>query len=252
MPAVLGPAILGTIGTAAGSYFQKKSQKHQQDVEKKAAEVQLATAVFERLSTAMDRRLYAMRRVNWGLKLDFIKKDEVDDRWKEYNEVLVEWNSNLSKNLTMNELYFGKKMKKKLESIQRSFRILHNQLVAYYYRNEVDDDFNQDADGVREQIHLMNVMMTRMIQDGSVGVFQPDVETGPTEAEKRNERNRSLQLSLNQILGIELDADGVYGRKTRAAVKQFQSKFGLEADGKAGPATRAKIEEVLERPGSAP
>ncbi len=44
---------------------------------------------------------------------------------------------------------------------------------------------------------------------------------------------------LQQALGIA--ADGQYGANTAKAVREFQSKNGLDADGLAGPATLAKM-----------
>jgi hypothetical protein len=45
--------------------------------------------------------------------------------------------------------------------------------------------------------------------------------------------------ALQQKLGVK--ADGVYGPKTRAAVKRFQRAHGLVADGVAGPQTLAAL-----------
>jgi peptidoglycan hydrolase-like protein with peptidoglycan-binding domain len=45
--------------------------------------------------------------------------------------------------------------------------------------------------------------------------------------------------AIQRALG--LPADGVYGRRTRAAVKRFQRRKGLEVDGIAGPATLAAL-----------
>ncbi len=246
MPPFLGPAILGAIGTAGARYYQKRAFDHEAESEKKSAEVQHATEVFERLSTAMDKRLYAMRRVNWGLSLDYMTREEVDNRWQAYNQILVDWNSNLNKNLAMNERYFGDSMRVELAAIQQSFRTLHEQLVAFYYEQKPPEDFDDDADGANEKIHLINSKMIRMIQTGNVGIFHPDGEIRQTAAEKRVKDNRSLQEYLNQILGTELAIDGIYGRRTRAAVKQFQQQHELPVDGVAGVKTRAKVREVLE------
>ncbi|MDP3799926.1 MAG: peptidoglycan-binding domain-containing protein, partial [bacterium] len=38
---------------------------------------------------------------------------------------------------------------------------------------------------------------------------------------------------------------GFYGPKTTAAVKKFQTKYGLNPVGRVGPATMAKLNEVL-------
>lgn len=54
----------------------------------------------------------------------------------------------------------------------------------------------------------------------------------------RGEDVRRLQLALGFT---EQEADGVFGKDTYEAVRDFQSAQGLTADGKAGPATRAAL-----------
>ncbi len=49
-----------------------------------------------------------------------------------------------------------------------------------------------------------------------------------------------LQTALNNK-GYKLAVDGIFGKLTLAAVKNFQSKNGLSADGLVGPATLAKV-----------
>jgi hypothetical protein len=51
----------------------------------------------------------------------------------------------------------------------------------------------------------------------------------------RGEMVRKLQL------GLGIDADGIFGAGTEAAVKRFQSDNGLEPDGLAGPQTLALV-----------
>ena len=52
----------------------------------------------------------------------------------------------------------------------------------------------------------------------------------------KGQKVATLQDALN-LLGFSLDADGVYGAKTQAAIKEFQKKYGLRNDGVAGAKT---------------
>lgn len=63
---------------------------------------------------------------------------------------------------------------------------------------------------------------------------------------------RWVQSSLNQLLGTRLAVDGVGGAQTRAAVRSFQQKQGLQADGIAGPATAAAIKAALAKAATGP
>lgn len=53
-----------------------------------------------------------------------------------------------------------------------------------------------------------------------------------------------VQWHLKQTVSPSLVVDGVFGSGTMAAVKTFQSKYGLVADGVVGSATQAKMLEV--------
>lgn len=51
---------------------------------------------------------------------------------------------------------------------------------------------------------------------------------------------KTVQAALNNS-GYKLTVDGIYGKNTEAAVKDYQSKNGLAADGVIGPKTTAKL-----------
>lgn len=75
---------------------------------------------------------------------------------------------------------------------------------------------------------------TNMLRNLSFGVTGPDVA--------------ALQAALNAIGSSRLDplkVDGIFGSRTLARVREFQSQVGLKADGIVGPMTRAKIEAAL-------
>lgn len=55
---------------------------------------------------------------------------------------------------------------------------------------------------------------------------------------------RNLQAFLNNVLGTNIDVDGIFGRGTEAAVKQFQKSIGLTADGLVGSQTALAISKM--------
>lgn len=61
----------------------------------------------------------------------------------------------------------------------------------------------------------------------------------------KGEAVKRLQSRLNEW-GFTLDADGDFGPKTLAAVKEFQRLTGLDADGIVGPLTWAKLNEEVQ------
>ncbi|MDO4546495.1 MAG: spore cortex-lytic enzyme [Clostridia bacterium] len=61
----------------------------------------------------------------------------------------------------------------------------------------------------------------------------------------RGDNVKKVQQRLIEWGYMTGTADGIYGAKTQAAVKQFQRKYGLTADGKVGPATAAKMGVTL-------
>ncbi len=70
---------------------------------------------------------------------------------------------------------------------------------------------------------------------------------GLRRSKQEEETCRGVQAELNRILPARLVVDGIYGEKTRTAMREFQQQFGLLVDGIAGPITRQKIEKLLIR-----
>jgi outer membrane protein OmpA-like peptidoglycan-associated protein len=54
-----------------------------------------------------------------------------------------------------------------------------------------------------------------------------------------------LQTSLNQLLGLNLAADGIMGTNTRSAIRSFQRKNGLDPDGIVGVLTERALGKAL-------
>ncbi|GHF85796.1 GH25 family lysozyme [Streptomyces thermodiastaticus] len=76
---------------------------------------------------------------------------------------------------------------------------------------------------------------------GNGGGTAPSTQAPVTGAPVLKTNSRGTDVVTAQLLlnaaGARLDADGVYGPKTVAAVKSFQSAHGLDADGMVGPKT---------------
>jgi peptidoglycan hydrolase-like protein with peptidoglycan-binding domain len=68
---------------------------------------------------------------------------------------------------------------------------------------------------------------------------------GSDLAEANREEIKWLQRGLNEIMNAGLGVDGVYGPRTKVAVKRFQERYGLQVDGVAGPITKEKLQELL-------
>jgi len=57
------------------------------------------------------------------------------------------------------------------------------------------------------------------------------------------------QAALNQLMGINLEIDGIVGRETQDAVINFQQMWGLNIDGIVGPETDYALNAALGTPG---
>lgn len=61
----------------------------------------------------------------------------------------------------------------------------------------------------------------------------------------RGDDVKYLQQALNIVMNSGLDVDGIFGAKTKDAVKNFQRKYNLEVDGIFGKNSNKKMEEIL-------
>lgn len=98
------------------------------------------------------------------------------------------------------------------------------------------------------------------INYGEVSTTKPDDDVPATDtvrnlsykpgSMKRGEDVRELQVDLN-ALGFDCGiADGIFGKKTNAAVRAFQAAMKLEVDGIVGQKTRSALELALESVGA--
>ncbi|MFV0306877.1 MAG: peptidoglycan-binding domain-containing protein [Desertimonas sp.] len=85
----------------------------------------------------------------------------------------------------------------------------------------------------------MGMPMSVAVQFAAASCDEP---AGPSVIRPADEGDavRGLQVAL-VALGYQLETDGIFGPRTEAAVRHFQTTAGLEADGLVGPATQAAL-----------
>ena len=60
----------------------------------------------------------------------------------------------------------------------------------------------------------------------------------------RDERIAKVQAGLKEFGNDAIEIDGVMGARTEAAIREFQSLFGLAVTGEADQAVYAKMKEI--------
>jgi peptidoglycan hydrolase-like protein with peptidoglycan-binding domain len=76
-------------------------------------------------------------------------------------------------------------------------------------------------------------------------VAEPAVATTqPVAAPARDERVAKVQAGLREFGNEAIEVDGLMGARTQAAIREFQSLFGLAETGEADPAVLAKMKEI--------
>ena len=73
------------------------------------------------------------------------------------------------------------------------------------------------------------------------------VEAASLKQGSRGSDVKQLQKNLIGMGYLDGSADGIYGAKTKTAVKDFQKAFGLSADGNAGEATQTALRSAVVR-----
>lgn len=79
---------------------------------------------------------------------------------------------------------------------------------------------------------LICVPVFTMAASAASSSYYPELGYGATGNEVR-----MIQTMLNRINNAGLDVDGIFGAKTRTAVRVFQQKYGLKVDGIVGDKT---------------
>jgi len=91
----------------------------------------------------------------------------------------------------------------------------------------------------RGRTGLAVAAVTMMFAAAGAGAQDSPPGTGGTGSSSSSATGGVSVSAIQRALG--LPADGVFGRKTKAAVRRFQRRHGLDVDGVVGPATLAAL-----------
>jgi hypothetical protein len=138
---LVGFLLTTVLGGLLGYFFQNRTWDHQNRVTAAAAHRDAAFAVFQELSSLMDKRLYRMRVFDDVLASSGTTDKDIQSAREDYRQVRYEWNDNLNRNLARVEAYFGLPVRLSIETgVYEQFSQLHRELTEHYDQRQKHND----------------------------------------------------------------------------------------------------------------
>jgi len=166
--------ILTTVcGSFLAYFFQERNWEKQHEDNLIKAEREVAEKVFSEVSSIMDERMYIMWRIFWSYKFN-MSAVEKNKRWAEYEAMLMKWNSNLNKNFSLLEIYFGTNFRNTFErKIHSKFREIGELLEGLKGRKNIEayilEEIYSKQDTLNEIFYGFNIRMLSSIRDNKIG-----------------------------------------------------------------------------------
>ncbi|MCP4004553.1 MAG: hypothetical protein GY725_10190 [bacterium] len=166
-------------GGFIASVYQYRAWEFRNQASRLAADRSVATSIFEEISSLMDKRLFRMRRYLWRLKREEFDAQRIENRRDLYQEVLVQRNESLNRNLAMVQQYFGDTIRIEYEEfINKEFVMLAERLdLVYKARKEgrqVPAEELEELEGrigkLSGVVYKLNLRMLENIQKGQIGL----------------------------------------------------------------------------------
>ena len=172
---LIGFFLTTVCGSIIGYILQDRAWDKQNRSNILMFERELAEKAFSDISSLIDERMYVMRRVYWAYKLEK-EKSKKDERWEEYENILLKWNRNLNKNFSLLQIYFGKSFRKVFEEkIHWEFRKIGQLLEKIKYKSDVTtSELNEIAnkfDRLNEVFYGFNIRILYSIRENEIGQF---------------------------------------------------------------------------------
>lgn len=197
LPLIIGFLLTTVLGGLLGSWLQRRTWDHQQEVQLREEELRRADEICQRVSKLLDKRLYRMQRVYFALAT----KSEVPGRAarikksiEEYNVILYKWNDTLNVNLALMGTYFGETARDWLDTqIYENYKQVGGELEDYYQRmtqGTLDEHslerIKVNLQALRSQVYRLGVFMMTQLREGNVGRKAPEpVESSPSPGQVR-------------------------------------------------------------------
>jgi peptidoglycan hydrolase-like protein with peptidoglycan-binding domain len=258
---VVGFLLTGVLGTVLTSVFQTRTWNHQHEVEQRDEERQQALKTFEEVSARLDKRLYRMRRLHSAArkKARAVDEADIDPAIAAYDDILLEYNDNLNRSLALVETYFGSGVRQDLEDIDERFTMLGRRLDAMVAIVSTSNErievprLDRALGELSGRIYQLNLRMLGLLEKKRLGLqappaapveLSPPVEKPTLRIGEKGQHVRRLQQALKSTGEVAISVDGVFGKETSIAVHTFQSLHDLDADGIVGPKTWAALPEA--------
>jgi len=168
-----GFILTSLFGSLITYYVQSRNIDYQNELIQLQTERQKAEMVFTEISNIMDKRVYRMRKIIWGYRSND-ERINLDNKWRDYENVLEEWNLGLNKNLSFIQIYFGKEARMKFESVIHKKLKKAGYLLQEYKKFKAKDDFDESIkliDQVNEDIYKLDIFMLEAISNNRIGKF---------------------------------------------------------------------------------
>ncbi|MFG1486146.1 hypothetical protein ABMA77_08750 [Halobacteriovorax sp. RZ-1] len=176
--AFLGFVLTKIFGSQIVHQYQLRAHKLKISDKRLDDQMQMATEVFEEISSLMDRRLYLERKLLYSHKDVKLRglPDKTQDRFDEYNKFLYEWNSRMNINICKVEQFYGAKLKTLLQDrIMKDFNwigILLRRLHLQVDNIPSFEAINKSIDVTNERVYKIDQQMLKCLKSQNVGSFR--------------------------------------------------------------------------------
>ena len=173
------------LGGALGWFFQNRSWRNENNARLREDELRRADNVCQSLSSLLDKRLYRMLRLFYALRAaaGSTHSEAVEERLRDYDTVLFEWNDALNLHLALVGTYFGDSARRWLDDeIYAGFQELGLRLEARYRTlgsatstRDDDTEIERSFAALNDEVYRFGLLMMTGLRDGKVGRNAPDL-----------------------------------------------------------------------------